>query len=65
MSMIDPKGSRPEALARFGQSARNKTSKSDKPGLEADRQVLRESVMQRNEDARYAIDKLPRRITKN
>ena len=39
MSMIDPKGSQPEALARFAESARNDDSKPDKPGLKADKQT--------------------------
>jgi hypothetical protein len=39
MSMIDPKGAQPEALARFAESARNAGGKPDKPGLEADKQT--------------------------
>jgi hypothetical protein len=37
MSKIDPKGSQPEALARFAKSARNKSGERDKPGLTADK----------------------------
>jgi hypothetical protein len=81
MSMIDPKGSQPEALARFGESARNEGGKPDKPGLNADNdtapiptdlklkqdaatKVLREGVIDRDEGAEEAIDKLPDRIAK-
>ena len=39
MSIIDPKGSQPEALARFAESARNKGGQPDKPGLVADKQT--------------------------
>ncbi|MFN0194842.1 MAG: hypothetical protein ACKVP5_23170 [Aestuariivirga sp.] len=39
MSMIDPKGSQPEALAQFAESARNDTDKPDKPGLVANKQT--------------------------
>lgn len=39
MSMIDPKGRQPEALARFAEAARNDDGKPDKPGLVADKQT--------------------------
>ena len=39
MSMIDPKGRQPEALARFAEAARSDDGKPDKPGLVADKQT--------------------------
>lgn len=35
MSMIDPKGSQPEALAQLAESARDASGKPAKPSLEA------------------------------
>jgi hypothetical protein len=37
MSFIDPKGTQPEALVRVDETAREKSSKSGKPGLLSDR----------------------------
>jgi hypothetical protein len=39
MSMIDPKGTQPELLAKLAKSARNNSGKPDKSGLEADRET--------------------------
>lgn len=39
MSMIDPKGTQPEALAKFGEVARNDDGKPVRNGLEADKQT--------------------------
>ena len=38
-SMIDPKGTQPEALAQFAESARDKDAAPDRPGLEADQET--------------------------
>lgn len=37
--MIDPKGTQPEALAKFGESARHKDAEPKKPGLKADKET--------------------------
>ncbi len=39
MTMIDPKGGRPEALAKFAKSARDDSGKPAKTELEADRET--------------------------
>jgi len=52
--MIDPKGSRPEALARFAGVARH-----------ADGKPLREGVLHRHQGAKNATNKLPDRTAKN
>ena len=39
MTMIDPKGTQPEALARFGESARKTDGQPNKPGLVANKQT--------------------------
>ena len=39
MNMINPKGTQPEALAKFAKAARNDSSKPDKVGLVAERET--------------------------
>ena len=36
---INPKGTQPEALAQFAESARDKDATPDRPGLEADKET--------------------------
>ena len=54
MTQVGPKGSRPEALAKFAEVARHD-----------DGQPVREGVLHRNQGAKKAIKKLPDRTAKN
>lgn len=82
MTKIGPKGSRPEALAKFAEVARHDDGQPVRKGVEANREtaaiptnpklkqdaatkVLREGVLDRNQGAKKAIQKLPDRTAKN
>lgn len=40
MSKIDPRNAQPEALARFGEAARETGGKVEKPGLHSDKDTV-------------------------